>query len=71
MAIRNIPKLLVPSEHVSKEIYNERMALCHTCPDRIEAEGERFDKLSQCPHCKCLLYLKDRLKAESCPVGDW
>lgn len=71
MAIRNIPKLLVPSEHVNKQTYNERMTLCHTCPNRIKKEGLKFNKKSRCPFCKCFIHLKCKIRQEECPVGDW
>jgi hypothetical protein len=49
---------------VSKEVLEERLAICQSC--------EHFIKLTkQCKKCGCFMRLKGALPHSECPVGKW
>ena len=49
---------------VSKEVLDERLAICQSC--------EFFIKLTkQCKKCGCFMRLKGALPHSECPVGKW
>lgn len=51
-------------ERASDEKQQERMSICELCP--------RFVKLtSQCLECGCIMKLKTKLAAATCPLGKW
>lgn len=51
-------------ERVSFEEKEKRMSICQECP--------RFVKLtSQCLECGCIMNLKTKLAAATCPLGKW
>lgn len=51
-------------ERVSAEEKDRRMSICQECP--------RFVKLtSQCLECGCIMNLKTKLAAATCPLGKW
>lgn len=51
-------------ERVSEEKRQERLSVCEECP--------RFVKLtSQCLECGCIMKLKTKLAAATCPLGKW
>jgi predicted RNA-binding Zn-ribbon protein involved in translation (DUF1610 family) len=69
MAIHDLAN---PNQYVSKEEFKERLKLCNSCPERLKASKKQaLTKFSRCPECGCFIYLKDRLKTEECPLGDW
>jgi hypothetical protein len=49
---------------VSKEVSDERMSICESCPFL-------FKLSKQCRKCGCLMNLKTQLPHSSCPVGKW
>ena len=49
---------------VESEVAEERMAICRTCPQLIQA-------LSQCKECGCVMTAKTKLPNASCPLGKW
>lgn len=64
--------LLDPNLYVTKEEYRERLELCNSCPERLEAnKGNALTKFSRCPECGCFIRLKAKLETEECPLGDW
>lgn len=54
------PKL----ENVTDEIFNERYSICKACPRFIKTT-------SQCKECGCVMALKAKLEAATCPIGKW
>lgn len=51
-------------ERVSEEEQQKRISICRECP--------RFVKLtSQCLECGCIMNLKTKLAAATCPLGKW
>jgi len=51
-------------ERASEEEQEKRLSICHECP--------RFVKLtSQCMECGCIMNLKTKLAAATCPLGKW
>jgi hypothetical protein len=52
------------SEHVVDAERDRRYDICIDCPEFI-----RLTK--QCKQCGCLMNLKTRLAASSCPIGKW
>lgn len=51
-------------ERVHEEKRKERLSICEQCP--------RFVKLtSQCLECGCIMKLKTKLAAATCPLGKW
>jgi hypothetical protein len=64
--------LMNPNAYVDKKTYHERLALCNSCPDRLEhANNKKLTKFSRCPECGCICSLKAKLNTEECPLGDW
>lgn len=47
-----------------EELQKFRYSVCLSCPDRM-VQADR------CGICKCVLSLKTRAPASSCPVGHW
>jgi hypothetical protein len=67
-----ITDLIDPSKYVEKEEYKERLLLCNSCPERLEAsKNNPLTKFSRCPECGCFIRLKAKLNTEECPLGDW
>jgi len=57
--------LLNPNvEHATDEQQAKRMDLCNSCPELIQVT-------KQCKKCGCIMPLKTKLKAASCPLGKW
>jgi hypothetical protein len=55
--------LFKPSmERSEKELVEERMAICQTCP---------FFTGKRCRKCGCFMALKTTLRQASCPIGKW
>ena len=55
--------LFKPSmERSEKELVEERMAICQTCP---------FFTGKRCRKCVCFMALKTTLRQASCPIGKW
>lgn len=55
--------LFKPSmERSEKELVDERMAICQTCP---------FFTGKRCRKCGCFMALKTTLRQASCPIGKW
>lgn len=51
-------------EHVNEETRIRRMSICQECPELIQLT-------KQCKKCGCLMHLKTRLPAATCPLGKW
>ncbi len=67
-----IVDLLDPNKYVDKETYKDRLIMCNSCPERLEAnKGNALNKFSRCPECGCFIRLKAKLETENCPLGDW
>jgi len=66
MPIKNIPKLLIKTEHVTEAQQRARLEICANCPRK----GMMFGK-DTCKVCTCFLVLKTLLKAERCPLAKW
>lgn len=47
-----------------KEVQERRMKICKRCPHYVEVVGA-------CKVCKCVVALKTKLSAASCPTGRW
>ena len=51
-------------ERASDEIQEQRLSICKECP--------RYVKMtSQCLECGCIMKLKTKLAAATCPLGKW
>ena len=51
-------------ERAPEEKQKERLSICQECP--------RFVKMtSQCLECGCIMKLKTKLEAATCPLGKW
>jgi hypothetical protein len=49
---------------VSKEVQDERLSICETCP--------LLHKLTKkCSECGCLMLFKSKLPNAYCPIGKW
>jgi hypothetical protein len=49
---------------VSKEIKQERLSICSTCPFLIKLTYS-------CTQCGCFMRIKSAFEDSSCPVGKW
>lgn len=57
--------VLDPSRHVDDEkIAEDRLAICKECPELIQLT-------TQCKKCGCIMSLKTKLAAATCPIGKW
>lgn len=57
--------LLNPNtEYVTEEVRVSRMEICQACPELIQLT-------KQCKKCGCLMHLKTKLKAATCPLLKW
>lgn len=56
--------LLNKSNYTTEKIANERFDICKGCEFLIKATN-------QCKKCGCLMHLKTKLEAATCPVGKW
>lgn len=57
--------LLNPNvEHAADEQQKARMDICNSCPELIPLS-------KQCKKCGCIMPLKTKLKAATCPLGKW
>lgn len=57
--------VLDPSRHVNDEkIAEDRLAICKECPELIQLT-------TQCKQCGCIMSLKTKLAAATCPLGKW
>jgi hypothetical protein len=64
--------LLNPNQYVDRNLYEERLNLCNSCPERLESsKNNTLTKFSRCPECGCFIKLKAKLLSEECPLGDW
>lgn len=52
------------SEHSSEEEQKARMDICNACPELLPVTH-------QCKKCGCIMPLKTKLKAATCPLGKW
>jgi hypothetical protein len=48
----------------NEEISNTRFEICKVCPELIQLT-------KQCKKCGCLMHLKTKLEAATCPIGKW
>jgi hypothetical protein len=56
--------LLNSENHTTKQIQQERYAICLSCPDLIQST-------KTCKLCGCFMNQKTKLKMSSCPAGRW
>jgi hypothetical protein len=66
MPIKNLPKILKKSEHVTDAQQASRLEICRACPYLRKRVG-----VEVCGLCSCVLELKTRLKDEYCPIEKW
>lgn len=66
MPLKNIPRLLIKSEHVTNAQQAERLKICRACPNIRKRVGKEV-----CLICRCFLHLKTELKVEECPILKW
>ena len=53
------------AKHVDDEkIAEDRFAICKACPELIQLTN-------QCKKCGCIMSLKTKLAAATCPIGKW
>lgn len=58
------PWHLFSEEPVSAVIIEERISLCQECDKYVQLT-------KQCKECWCIMPLKVKLAAASCPLGKW
>lgn len=51
-------------ERATEEERNSRLSICKECPRYVKAT-------SQCLECGCIMKLKTKLSAATCPLGKW
>lgn len=51
-------------EKATDEEADARYSICKACPELIELT-------KQCKKCGCIMPLKTKLKAATCPLGKW
>lgn len=51
-------------EHTDDETRDARLNICLSCPELIALT-------KQCKKCGCVMPLKTKLKAATCPLGKW
>lgn len=57
--------LLDPNKIVDDEkLAADRFAICKVCPELIQLT-------TQCKKCGCIMSLKTKLAAATCPIGKW
>lgn len=71
ICIMPIYDLVNPNKYVEKPVYQKRLSLCDSCPERLESNKKKLNKFSRCPMCGCIISLKAKLSTEECPLGDW
>lgn len=52
------------TEYVPKEVAEERLTICESCPDLIP-------KIKVCKHCGCFMAAKTKLAEAECPLKKW
>lgn len=52
------------TEWASEEKSASRFEICKSCPELIKLT-------KQCKKCGCLMHLKTKLEAATCPIGKW
>lgn len=52
------------TEWASEELTEERYSMCKSCPELIKLT-------KQCKKCGCLMHLKTKIQAATCPLGKW
>ena len=64
--------LLNPNKYVNNNLYQQRLSICNSCPERLRKDRrQKITTLSTCPECRCIIHLKTKLSTERCPLGDW
>lgn len=58
------PWHILYAEHVPKEISEQRLNICKSCPELIKT-------INQCKKCGCLMNVKTKLLDANCPMGKW
>jgi hypothetical protein len=57
--------MLDPNKYVeNEELAAARFKICRECPELIKVT-------KQCKKCGCLMHLKTKLEAATCPIGKW
>lgn len=51
-------------EMVEDEEQKSRLDICLSCPELIQLT-------KQCKKCGCIMSIKTKLKAATCPIGKW
>ena len=52
------------TEWATEEVVEERYSICKSCPELIKLT-------KQCKKCGCLMHLKTKVQAATCPLGKW
>lgn len=55
-------------EVVTERLHEARLRICAACP--LRNPGNRVVPAT-CSVCHCVLWVKTRLKGQSCPQGKW
>jgi len=56
--------ILNPDKRIDEETTKLRLDICHQCDRLINAT-------KQCRECGCIMTMKARLTAATCPLGKW
>lgn len=52
------------TKYAPKELADKRLQICLGCPELIKLT-------KQCKKCGCIMSLKTKLEAATCPLGKW
>ena len=52
------------TKHSSEELATSRMLVCKSCPELVKLTN-------QCRKCGCIMSIKTKLEAATCPLGKW
>ena len=52
------------TKHSSEELTKSRMLICKACPELIKLTN-------QCKKCGCIMSIKTKLEAATCPLQKW
>lgn len=52
------------TKHSSEELATSRMLVCKACPELVKLTN-------QCRKCGCIMSIKTKLEAATCPLGKW
>jgi hypothetical protein len=56
--------ILDPAKHVAADVAQTRYGICLSCDRLINAT-------KQCRECGCIMTMKTKISAATCPLGKW